>query len=482
MPSTIAISSSRPKAERSVAPQAEWLAIYGRHIDNVRAGLDWAFSAARRPADRRGADRCRCAAMGAALAVGRVPRAGRTRAGQPWRRARPTTARSRMQLSAALGWSLMYGVGRAQQTGAAWATTLELAEELDDTDYRRRALWGLCIDQFNNGNVRTALGFARRFAESGSRFHRRDRIDDGRSDPGHGAALPRRSENARHHIDRALAHDCSRDMASRKIVRVPGSICGCRRTISRRASFGCRDMRTRHCAWSSATSRRRTAVGQALSFCSVLGQGACPIAFWAGDLDAAARYGTMLLDHTERHPVRLWNIWARCFIGLVTAATRRRRRRAAGSARRARAGGRGQVPAALPVSARRAGATPRRARRDRAGAGKAWNSCWHAAKLAMNAGTCRSFSRIKAELILSQRDQDTFGEIEALFLSSLEEARRQDALSWELRTALSLARCWKDRRRGVEAGALLKSVHDRFTEGFATPDLRLANTLLEGLS
>ena len=74
------------------------------------------------------------------------------------------TARPRMQLSAALGWSLMYGVGRARESGAAWATTLELAEELDDTGYRLRALWGLCIDQFNSGNVSTALGFARRFA------------------------------------------------------------------------------------------------------------------------------------------------------------------------------------------------------------------------------------------------------------------------------------------------------------------------------
>src|SRR4029077_19465367 len=60
-------------------------------------------------------------------------------------------------------------------------------------------------------------------------------------------------------------------------------------------------------------------VGQALSFCSVLGQGACPIAFWAGDLDAAERYGAMLVAHTERYPIRLWQIWARCFNGLVIA-------------------------------------------------------------------------------------------------------------------------------------------------------------------
>ena len=74
------------------------------------------------------------------------------------------TARPRMQLSAALGWSLMYGVGRARAAGPAWTTALELAESLNDTGYQLRALWILCIDQFNNGDLRAALDFARRFA------------------------------------------------------------------------------------------------------------------------------------------------------------------------------------------------------------------------------------------------------------------------------------------------------------------------------
>ena len=223
-------------------------------------------------------------------------------------------------------------------------------------------------------------------------------------------------------------------------------------------------------------------VGQPLSFCSVLGQAACPIAFWAGDLEAAARYGAMLLEHTERHPVRLWNIWARCFIGLVTAA----RGDVAGGLQALRDGLEQAGEARfLPRFLFLQGEQARPSWRDSARPERplenveqmlarceARDERWYMAEL----------RRIKAELILLQRDQDSFGEIEALFLASLEEARRQDALSWELRTALSLARCWKDRRRGVEAGALLKSVHDRFTEGFATPDLRLANTLLEGLS
>ena len=59
--------------------------------------------------------------------------------------------------------------------------------------------------------------------------------------------------------------------------------------------------------------------GHALTFCSVLGQGACPIAFLAGDLDAAERYGEVLFEHTERHAIRLWRLWAGCFKGIVMA-------------------------------------------------------------------------------------------------------------------------------------------------------------------
>src|ERR1700728_3452911 len=61
------------------------------------------------------------------------------------------------------------------------------------------------------------------------------------------------------------------------------------------------------------------ALGQALSFCSVLGQSACPITLFAGDLDAAERYGAMLLAHAAHHQIRLWYIWAECFNGLTLA-------------------------------------------------------------------------------------------------------------------------------------------------------------------
>src|SRR5262249_17485809 len=62
--------------------------------------------------------------------------------------------------------------------------------------------------------------------------------------------------------------------------------------------------------------------GHALSFCSVLGQSACPIAFLAGDLDAAERHGAALHEHAERHAIRLWRVWAGCFQAMVRAKRR----------------------------------------------------------------------------------------------------------------------------------------------------------------
>lgn len=81
--------------------------------------------------------------------------------------------------------------------------------------------------------------------------------------------------------------------------------------------------------------------------------------------------------------------------------------------------------------------------------------------------------RIKGE-ILAKRDPADLGAIEDHFTRSLAWLRRQEALSWELRAATSLARFWKERRRFTGARELLDSVHSRFAEGFATADLRAA--------
>jgi len=71
---------------------------------------------------------------------------------------------------------------------------------------------------------------------------------------------------------------------------------------------------------------------------------------------------------------------------------------------------------------------------------------------------------------------------EESYLASLDVAREQQAKSWELRTATSLARLWRSQGKRQEARELLTSVHGWFTEGFATRDLIEAKALLDEIS
>jgi predicted ATPase len=67
------------------------------------------------------------------------------------------------------------------------------------------------------------------------------------------------------------------------------------------------------------------------------------------------------------------------------------------------------------------------------------------------------------------------------FERALTVARQQQAKSWELRAAMSLARLWRDQGKVRQARELLAPVYGWFTEGFDTRDLKEAKGLLEEL-
>jgi hypothetical protein len=121
---------------------AEWLAVYGLDIDNVRAALDWAFSP--------GGD----VTIGVALTVASERLwFGLSLMDECCRRVERALAslhsgvqgstRLEMHLNATLAATLFNTKGPGSEAGAAWRDVLETAEQLDDTEYRLRALWGL---------------------------------------------------------------------------------------------------------------------------------------------------------------------------------------------------------------------------------------------------------------------------------------------------------------------------------------------------
>jgi hypothetical protein len=202
------------------------------------------------------------------------------------------------------------------------------------------------------------------------------------------------------------------------------------------------------------------ATGHSLSLClSLMCIGT--VALWTEDLPEARHCVAMLLDQSSRHSLGYWQVWGRC---LDIALGQRI----------------GQQiphyrvlddPLCRPVHqetlATLCEELPTEAVTARAEIGLAG---WCAAELL----------RIKAETLL--RERNGTASAEGLLQRSLNIASEQCALSWELRTATSLARLWHGQRRTRQAHDLLASVLARFTEGFETADLVNARILLEGLT
>jgi predicted ATPase len=86
--------------------------------------------------------------------------------------------------------------------------------------------------------------------------------------------------------------------------------------------------------------------------------------------------------------------------------------------------------------------------------------------------------RTGGEIALLSPDPDA-AKAEAYFERALIVARKQQAKSWELRAAMSMARLWRNQGRQDEARDLLARVYGWFTEGFETLDLKEAKALLD---
>jgi predicted ATPase len=211
----------------------------------------------------------------------------------------------------------------------------------------------------------------------------------------------------------------------------------------------------------------------AVSLFYALIQAACPVALFAGDLSAADRFATMLFDLADRHAMAAWSVWGRCYQGVLLAE---RGDAAIGSdLLRAAFGELSEAAFHMHYTFLLAQLASALGRPGEAAQGLAVIEEALARSQHHEAGWCiAEMLRIKGNLLLLQAAPGAAAAAEGHFRRALDWARRQAALSWELRAATSLARLLREEGRSAAAMALLQPVYDQFTEGFDTADLRAA--------
>jgi predicted ATPase/DNA-binding winged helix-turn-helix (wHTH) protein len=468
----------RAEVEWETRPTAAWPAEYAAEIDNLRAALDWAFSP---DGDAQIGVALTAAAVPAWMQLslleecrGRVEQALAALATVAER-----DARQEMKLLAALGASRLYTRGGVPEVASAWTKALGLAESLGDPEYQKRCLWGLWSFHVNGVDYRTALSLARRFAslaatspDPNDRFVGERMIGISYYNLGE-------QQSARRHIARALPEAAPPDH-ERQFIRLQLDPRVTARVHLARIFWlqGFPDRAMREAEQSVDDAR---ATEHAISFSYALHRAACPVALWNGDLAAAGHYADMLLDHAKRHTLVHWQLYGWGYQGAVAIR-------------------RGDVAAGLRLlrwcyeELGETGITAPRFMRFAAvdmAEGLAKTGQIADALDAINDAIARAerteelwqfpeLLRVKGELVLLQgAPQATAAEDD--FRQALDWARRQGALSWELRAAASLTRLLYDQGRSAEAGALLQPVYDCFTEGFDTIDLKAAKALLDAL-
>ena len=117
-----------------------------------------------------------------------------------------------------------------------------------------------------------------------------------------------------------------------------------------------------------------------------------------------------------------------------------------------------------------------------------FDDAWHRMREAMTAMEttkerwCEAETRRMAGEIALMSPEPDAAKAQAYFERALTVARQQQAKSWELRAAMSMARLLRDQGKVREARDLLAPVYGWFTEGFDTLDLKEARALLEALA
>ena len=303
----------RAGTEYENSSATDWLDVYGRQVDDVRAALDWAFG--------RGGD----PATGVALTVAAAPlwvqlsllgeSARRSERAISWLLTNPNhDMRQEMRLCAAQATALLFTRGRIPEVHAAWSRVLELAREQPDSVYQFQALEGLWVLALNSSRFHEALSIAR--DSHSASLEAADVPARRRADRMIGAVLHYLGDQvgARQHLESAL----NRDFGGTQQPPMWGSFVDpgvSARTALARALWvqGFPDQAWQVAEEGVAGARRS---GSAILLCFALIWGTIPVARLNGDLSVAEEAVASLFEVSEGHGIG-FRAWCRCAAAML---------------------------------------------------------------------------------------------------------------------------------------------------------------------
>jgi predicted ATPase/DNA-binding winged helix-turn-helix (wHTH) protein len=469
----------RAEAESETRPTAEWLPAYRPHIDDLRAALDWAFS----PSGDVGVGMALTAAavpLWAHLSLWTECRARVEQAIASLGRQVPSDPRRDMRLYLALGQVLLQNLHASTrpEVDAALTKALELAEITDDGRYRLAALHGLYLARLYPGEYRNALDLAEKFRTVAADSAAPSDVPFGNLFIGLTLHVLGDQPGARRHLEPLVG--------SHFVTPRPSHISLYQ--YDHRVVLDCYYARV---LWLQGFGDKAKGLTEKLvdyartidhqrSFLYTLLYAACPIAVFVSDLTTVEHHVRLAFNLVARHSFEYWSAWAQCFEGVLLI---KRGKNLTGSQLLQSALER--LPEASFFHSKSSFLAELAA--GLAGAGQIAEGLVVVDKALARAeqteaGWCLAeLLRTKGELHLLEGLPAAVETAEQCFRRALDVARDQGALSWELRSAMSLARLWHGQQRVSQARKLLAPVYRRFTEGFGTADLVTAKTLLQTL-
>jgi predicted ATPase/DNA-binding winged helix-turn-helix (wHTH) protein len=450
-------SARRAQAEWETLPAAQWLPIYRSGIDDMRLAIDWAFATEGE------------LSIGLDITISTAPlwfqlslmdeyRERLQRALLALSQSPDTDLAREVRLRIALGHAVWYAANDAGLMQDAFTRALEISEQTGDRSAQLQALWGMWAVRRSRGAYKDALVLAQRYEEVAIAF----------GDPKF-VSLANRILSVNHH------YLGNQELALRLVRSVQGQ--APQKVRSANNDF----QLDRHVAMTTLLSRirwlqgfpdqaasaAREAVEAALKTSHVLSLGyalcmaGCPVALWNGDLAETGRCTDLLREYAARNG--LYSSWGECYEHVV----------------RLRLGTGQDILTAAYIEPRvdvstishLAGLTPEAMRANPATMAELPEPLWSYPELL----------RVDAELLLQSGSKDAEKNAETKLLQSLELARSQSLLSFELRSTTSLARLLGRTKRAAKARAMLDTTLEKFTEGFTTADLTGARQLRDEL-